>query len=83
MRITMTIIAAATMRTTTDALAAMTTSMSGVLCVEVGVSTLVEVGMAAQTGSLLSLILTGQSGSNITTRTPVVNVAPCLTQSSI
>ena len=80
MRITTTIIVAA-MRTTTDALTAMTTSMSGVLCV--GVTMLVEGGMAAQIGSLISLILTGQLGSNITTKTPVVNVAPCLTQSSI
>ena len=72
MRITMTIV----VRTTTEALAAITTSMSGVLCVEVGVTTLVEVGMVAQTGSLKSLILTGQSGSNVTVKTPLVNVAP-------
>ena len=66
MRITMTII----VRTTTEALDAITISISGVLCVEVGVTTLVEVGvtmlaevgMVAQIGSLKSLILTGQSG---------------------
>ena len=94
------IIVAAIMKTTTDALAAMSTSMpvalcdevgvdvmtssmSDVLCVAVGVTTLVEVGIAAQVGSLVSLILTGQLGSNVTVKTSVVNVAPCLTQSSI
>ena len=86
-------------RTTIEALVAITTSMSGVLCVEFGVNTLVEVGvimlvevgmtilvevgMVAQRGSLKSLILTGQSGSNVTMKTPLVKVAPCLTQSSI
>ena len=97
MRIMMTTVATATMMTTTDILAAITVGVFGELGVEVGVTTLVEVRMVAlvdvgmvvlvetraQTGSLTSLILTGQSGSNLIMKTPVVIVAPCLTQSSI
>ena len=87
MRIIMTMVVAATRRTKTDTPAAITNSMFGVLCVgdEVGVTALVEVGMVApaHTGSLRSLILTGQLGSNVTMENPVVNVAPCLTHSSI
>ena len=82
MRITVTISVATTMRTATDTPVAITTSMFGVLCVEVGVTTLVEEGMVAQIVSLISLILTGQSGSNLTSKNPIVIVAPRLTQSS-
>ena len=91
MRIMMTVIATTATMTTTDTLAAITTTCSvlGALCVDVGVTRLVDVGTVApvggrvQTGSLRPLILTGQSGSNVTMVTPVVIVAPCLTQSSM
>ena len=50
-RIAMIVIVAATIRTKTDAPAAMKASMFGVLCVEVGVITLVdEVRMVAPVG---------------------------------
>ena len=50
MRIAMIIPVAATIRTKMDTLAAMKESMFGVLCVEVGVVTLVEVRMVVLVG---------------------------------
>ena len=97
MKIMMTAIVTATAMAATVTLAAITTTVEGALgvkvgvtaLVEAGVTTLVEVGVTtlvrvgAQTGSLTSLILTGQSESNVTTATPMVIVAPSLTQFSI
>ena len=75
---------------TTDTLAATINSMVDACSFEFGVTKLVGatelvelVEGRAHTGSLISLILTGQSGSNVTTTTPLVIVSPCLTQSSI
>ena len=82
-RVMMTAIVTATTMTTTDTLAATTASVLDPLGVEVGETRLVDVRMVAQMGSVMSLILTGQSGSNVTMTTPLVIVAPCLTQSSI
>ena len=83
MRIMITATATAATMTTTDTLAATMAIVLGALGVVVGVTRLVKVGIIAQTGSVRSLILTGQSGSNVTTAKPVDIVAPCLTQSSI
>ena len=69
------------MMTTTETLAAITAGVFGELGVGEGENELME-GWT-QTGPLMSLILTGQSESNVTVITPVVIVAPCLTQSSI
>ena len=80
---------------TTDTLAATINTMVDACSFELGVTKLVgatklvDIGMVelvegrAHTGSLISLILIGQSGSIVTTATPLVIVAPCLTQSSI